>query len=260
MMSCQTLIKKISLIAEEVKKHIDLEQLVEIARPLTNIYRDPFSKIRVKLRLGLAKDKAFNFYYADNLSLLKKAGVELVPFSPLKDEKLPNVDALYFGGGYPEEFVAQLAANVAMKNEIMAFSQAQKPIYAECGGLMYLGKTLREENKKYSMVGIFNGESQMTPRLKKFGYCVAYPKQDCLLGNKGQKIIGHEFHHSTFTPPDKHLTSVLNMQKIRDNKIVDTWDGGYQVRRTFASYLHVHFYQNQQLFIQFLRNLGAEMQ
>lgn len=252
--------KKISLIAEEVKKHIDLEQLVEIARPLTNIYRDPFSKIRVKLRLGLAKDKAFNFYYADNLSLLKKAGVELVPFSPLKDEKLPNVDALYFGGGYPEEFAAQLAANVAMKNEIMAFSQAQKPIYAECGGLMYLGKTLREENKKYSMVGIFNGESQMTPRLKKFGYCVAYPKQDCLLGNKGQKIIGHEFHHSTFTPLDKHLTSVLNMQKIRDNKIVDTWDGGYQVRRTFASYLHVHFYQNQQLFIQFLRNLGAEVQ
>ena len=73
-------------------------------------------------------------------------------------------------------------------------------------------------------------------------------------------MIGHEFHHSTCTPPDKHITSVLNMQKIRDNKIVDTWDGGYQVRRTFASYLHVHFYQNQQLFIQFLRNLGAEMQ
>lgn len=251
---------KIAKIAADVKQHVDLAKLVSLAKEVTETNQDPFDIPHVKLRLGIAQDEAFNFYYADNLKLLQKAGVELVPFSPLKDRHLPPVDALYIGGGYPEEFAAQLAANDSLKGEIRAFSQANKAIYAECGGLMYLGKYLRTDQHRYPMVGIFNGESAMTPRLRKFGYCVAIPKQDTLIGNCGQRIVGHEFHHSTFTPSDERLTPVLTMQKIRDHQLVDSWDGGYQTRRTFASYLHVHFYQDQQLFTQFLQKLGADQQ
>lgn len=252
--------KKIDETAAEVKAHVDLDKLVELAKEVTFKQPDPFKIPPVKLRLGIAEDEAFNFYYADNLKLLKRSGVTLIPFSPLNDRHLPEADALYFGGGYPEEFAEQLAANTSLKNEVMKFSQAGKPIYAECGGLMYLGKYLRASQHKYPMVGIFNGESVMTPRLKRFGYCVASPQYDTLIGDKGQKIVGHEFHHSTFTPMDDSLQPVLKMQKIRDHKIVSTWTGGYQLRRTFASYLHVHFYQDQQLFISFLQRLGADRQ
>ncbi|MBB1079415.1 cobyrinate a,c-diamide synthase [Limosilactobacillus sp. STM2_1] len=252
--------KKIALIAKEVKQHVDLQQFVKIASPVIKTVKDPFSGLQVRLKLGIAKDKAFSFYYADNLNLLEKIGVELVPFSPLVDQKLPDVDALYIGGGYPEEFASQLAANTLMKKAIQKFSQAGKPIYAECGGLMYLGKTLEEKGTSYPMVGIFDGRSQMTPQLKKFGYCVAYPQENCLLGATKQKIIGHEFHHSVFTPLNEQLKPVLKMKKIRDNEVVDTWNGGYQKQKTFASYLHVHFYQSKSLFTRFLKNLGADMQ
>lgn len=250
--------EKIALLADDVKQHVDLAQLVSLANEVTGKAPDPFTIPPVKLRLGIAQDEAFNFYYADNLKLLQKVGVELVPFSPLKDQHLPDVDALYIGGGYPEEFAAELAANDSMKAEIRHFSCADKPIYAECGGLMYLGKYLCEDQHRDPMVGIFNGESTMTPRLRKFGYCVALPQQETLLGKPGQRIVGHEFHHSTFTPADDQLAPVLTMQKIRDHQLVDSWAGGYQVRQTFASYLHVHFYQDQQLFCQLLQNLGAD--
>lgn len=252
--------RKITKIAESVKKHVDLDKLLSLAAPTPKIFADPFDIQRVNLRLGIAKDEAFNFYYADNLRLLKKAGVKLVPFSPINDQHLPKVDALYFGGGYPEEFASELAGNQSLKREIREFSLADKPIYAECGGLMYLGKVLKQGENEFPMVGIFNGVSEMTPRLKKFGYCEAYPQINCLLGNKDQKIVGHEFHHSTFKQLDQQLKPVLIMKKVRDGQVVDTWSGGYQVRKTFASYLHVHFYQDAKLFTQFLSNLGADLQ
>lgn len=252
--------RKITKIAESVKKHVDLDKLLSLAAPTPEIFADPFDIQRVTLRLGIAKDEAFNFYYADNLRLLKKTGVKLVPFSPINDQHLPKVDALYFGGGYPEEFASELAVNQSLKQEIREFSLADKPIYAECGGLMYLGKALKQGKNEFPMVGIFNGVSEMTPRLKKFGYCEAYPQINCLLGNKDQKIAGHEFHHSTFKQLDQQLKPVLIMKKVRDGQVVDIWPGGYQVRKTFASYLHVHFYQDAKLFTQFLSNLGADLQ
>lgn len=248
---------KIDLITSEVKAHVDLDRLVNLAQPVTTVGKPPFALPSVRLRLGIAKDKAFNFYYADNLNLLRKVGVTLVPFSPLSDHHLPTVDALYFGGGYPEEFAAQLAANGTLKQEIYQFSLANKPIYAECGGLMYLGQELTWHGHTYPMVGVLAGQSKMTSRLKKFGYCLAHPDRDCLIGRAGAKIVGHEFHHSTFTPLDPTLTPILTMQKIRDGQVTDTWCGGYQLRRTFASYLHVHFYQDQALFARFLTELGA---
>lgn len=252
--------QKIDLIGKEVEEHVNLKKLVSLAKEVKVKEPDPFNIAPVKLRLGIAKDKAFNFYYADNLRLLKKCGVTLVPFSPISDHCLPELDALYFGGGYPEEFAAELAANETLKADVRKFSLAGKPIYAECGGLMYLGKYLVTSKHKYKMMGLFNGESKMTPRLQRFGYCVAFPRRTTILGKLSQQIVGHEFHHSTFRALDDQLKPVLTMKKIRDHQVVSTWEGGYQVRRTFASYLHVDFYQSQDLFTQFLKALGAKRQ
>lgn len=252
--------KKIDLIGKEVKQHVDLKKVLALAKEVKKREPDPFHIPTVSLRLGIAEDKAFNFYYADNLRLLKKAGVSLVPFSPVADRHLPKLDALYFGGGYPEEFAAELAANHSLKADVKEFSLAGKSIYAECGGLMYLGKYLLTSKRRYEMVGLLDGESKMTPRLQRFGYCVAVPRRMTILGKSGQKIVGHEFHHSVFRVLDDKLKPVLTMKKIRDHRVVNSWDGGYQVRRTFASYLHVDFYQSQKLFAQFLKALGAERQ
>ncbi|WP_276753957.1 cobyrinate a,c-diamide synthase [Limosilactobacillus ingluviei] len=249
--------EKIELIAQEVAAHVDLAGLVAAARAVQQMQQLPFSLPKVQLRLGIAQDDAFNFYYADNLQLLTAVGVELVPFSPLKDQHLPQVDALYLGGGYPEEFAAELTANRAMREAVNAFAAAGGPVYAECGGLMYLGQELLVDGKRYPMTGVLAGQSVMTKRLKKFGYCLASPRVETILAPQGMQLRGHEFHHSTFTPLDKELCPTLTMTKVRDGQTVDTWTGGYQVQRTFASYLHVHFYQNPSLLGHLLKQWGA---
>lgn len=250
--------EKIEMIGDEIAQHVDLDQLVSLADENETMGESPIRLPKCRLKLGIAEDEAFNFYYSDNLRLLKELGVELVEFSPIRDQTLPNVDALYIGGGYPEEFGPQLASNHSMKDAVMAFSLANKPIYAECGGLMYLGKELETDEGTYEMVGVFNGKSKMTPRLKKFGYCIAHLNVDTVLAPAGERIVGHEFHHSVFTPYDEDQKPVMTLQKERDQEVVDTWSGGYQARQTFASYLHVHFYQSPQLVENLLTNLGAD--
>ncbi|GAY73669.1 cobyrinate a,c-diamide synthase [Lentilactobacillus kosonis] len=250
--------KKIAKIAELMSEHVDLNQLLDLAVDVETNVDDPFKEMKTSLNLGIAMDDAFNFYYDDNLRLLKQVGINLVPFSPIKDRKLPdNVDALYIGGGYPEEFAKELSENHSMRTSIKEFSDSGKSIFAECGGLMYLGSDLTTDDGTYEMVGVIAGKSEMTPRLRKFGYCVARPLQDCLIGDSGMTIRGHEFHHSNFVP-DENTSSVLQMSKEIDGETTSKWPGGYQVNNTFASYLHMHFYQNRELFAKFLQNMGAK--
>ncbi len=251
---------KIAALGKLATAHIDLNQILALAGTSVDPQApSPIVTHQVALTLGIAQDDAFNFYYQDNLEALREAGVVLKPFSPIKDKTLPaDVDALYLGGGYPEEFAAQLAANTEMKQAIRNFSLADKPIYAECGGLMYLGKQLTTENGTYEMVGILDGSSTMTPRLKRFGYCEATPAKSSLIGMAGTKLVGHEFHHSVFAA-QSGLEPILHMKKVRDGVVVDEWTGGYQVRQTFASYLHVHFYQSAAVFNGLLDRLGARV-
>lgn len=251
---------KIAALGKLATAHIDLNQILALAGTSVDPKTpSPIVTHQVALTLGIAQDDAFNFYYQDNLEALREAGVVLKPFSPIKDKTLPaDVDALYLGGGYPEEFAAQLAANTEMKQAIRNFSLADKPIYAECGGLMYLGKQLTTENGTYEMVGILDGSSTMTPRLKRFGYCEATPVKPSLIGMVGTKLVGHEFHHSVFAA-QSGLKPILHMKKVRDGAVVDEWTGGYQVRQTFASYLHVHFYQSAAVFNGLLDRLGARV-
>lgn len=255
-------LEKIALIADSIEKTVDVDQLledlddIEIQQP-----KHPFnlSKLTKKITLGIAQDPAFHFYYPDNLELLTDYGVELTYFSPMTDEKLPEADAYYFGGGYPEEFAKELSQNKSMRQSVFQAFEDNKVILAECGGLMYLGSDLQIGEDNFPMVGIFDGKSQMTSRLKRFGYCYGKLKEDSLLGKKGDKIYGHEFHHSVFETDEP---TMMVMEKNRDGEIVSSWEGGYQKNQTFASYLHLHFFQSEELihhfFNQIVKNNGEK--
>ena len=242
--------KTFSTLGQMAAEHIDLERLLAKVDLPEEQHQNPFTISNDQpLTLAYALDDAFHFYYEDNLDFLRDLQVELIPFSPLADRELPAADAYYFGGGFPEIYAEQLAANTSFLASVRQAHEAGKSIYAECGGLMYLGSQLELEDKSYQMAGIFQGKSVMTPRLKSFGYCQAETEKDSLFGPKGTKIRGHEFHHSVFETDEE---TVFKLEKTRDGQLVSSWTGGYQKGRTFASYLHVHFYQDQQLLANWL--------
>ncbi|MGT2933996.1 cobyrinate a,c-diamide synthase [Streptococcus catagoni] len=242
--------KTMTLLGDMAQEHIDLDQLLEVVERPKRPVKNPFTLWKGEsLRIAYALDQAFHFYYEDNLELLRSLGVSLLPFSPLKDQQLPEADAYYFGGGFPEVFAKQLSDNHSFRKSVLKAHKEGIPIFAECGGLMYLGKDLQIEEDCYDMVGIFEGESIMTSRLKRFGYCQAKTKTDGLFGPKGTEIRGHEFHHSVFQTKEE---PVLSMKKVRDQELVATWECGYQKGHSFASYLHIHFYQDEALLAHFL--------
>lgn len=248
----------ISLIADS------LEKTVEIDRLLSDLKEEPLNQSLLpftasptygNVKIAIAKDAAFHFYYPDNLELLEALGAEIIEFSPMMDASLPEADLYYFGGGYPEEFAVELSGNKEMLGSVLSAHKKGKHILAECGGLMYLGSSLKIADKVFPMVGIFEGESQMTSRLKRFGYCYGILKKDSLIGKSGSKIFGHEFHHSIFETSEK---AVMLMEKNRDGAIISTWEGGYQKKNTFASYLHLHFFQNENFIHQLMSKLTTQ--
>jgi cobyrinic acid a,c-diamide synthase len=191
-----------------------------------------------KVRIAIAKDAAFNFYYADNLDLLRDLGAELVEWSPLTDRQLPpDVQGLYFGGGFPEVFAEILAANRSAKVAVKAAIVAGMPTYAECGGLMYLcDRIIDFERRSYPMVGIFPTAAVMGNRLI-LGYRQLTALQNSVLFNAGDRVWGHEFHRSTLTelPP----SPIYNLQGYESNLVfaAEGWSR-YQVQ---AAYTHLHF-------------------
>ncbi len=158
----------------------------------------PHGPPHLNIRLAVARDEAFCFYYPDNLDLLAELGVELCYFSPMRDSSLPqNVDGIYLGGGYPELYAKQLTANQTLRRQVKAVAEKGLPIYAECGGLMYLTRAIRDpEGCAYEMVGLFPTEARMLKKRKALGYVEVYLTSDCLLGEKGMTLRGHEYHYS----------------------------------------------------------------
>ena len=195
---------QIDYLADVLEKTIDLEALLGIARSAPAM-QEPETAGRDKRgaapRIAVARDEAFRFYYEDNLELLEELGAELVFFSPIHDRKLPEADGLLLGGGYPELFARALADNESMKADIRRSAAAGMPILAECGGFMYLQKSMEipEENETFEMCGVLPGTCRMTDRLVRFGYLELVPKgaeagaADYLL--EGHRIRGHEFHY-----------------------------------------------------------------
>ena len=248
----ESLTEKFSDLGDEIEKYINIDRLIEISesdeiKSKFNLKNLP--KFQNK-KIAIAYDKAFNFYYKENIELLEHIGVEIVKFSPINDKSVPDTDYIYIGGGFPEIFAKELHLNESMRVSIKEAYEKNIPIYAECGGLMYLGEKLEDlDGNIHDMVGIFKGTSKMTNSLKKFGYCYGIAKEDTILSNKGEVIKGHEFHHSEFKSNEN---CAYEMIKKRGNKIVDKWDGGYSKGNTLATYLHTHFYNNLNSIIKFI--------
>lgn len=252
-------------LAQQIEETVDLDKLLTLAVYDNNVFSARLAhsensaltsaELGEGLTLALAHDEAFNFYYPDNIELIEQSGVKIKRFSPLHDTELPDCEMIYLGGGYPEVHAKQLSANHKMRQALRDAHQRGVAIYAECGGLMYLGDAITDANDdKYPMVGIISGESVMGKRLTRFGYCEATANQDTTLIAKGETVRGHEFHYSDFI--SQHPTA-FDFCKQRDGVIQKQWAGGYQIGNTFASYLHIHFAQQPYLLTRWI-NIARE--
>ncbi len=218
-------------------RSLDLDALLALARVPT--VEAPARRVApARTRIGLALDAAFHFYYPDNLDLLREAGAELVPFSPLADAALPpDLGGLYIGGGYPESHREALEANTAMRAAIRAFPGC---IYAECGGLMYLGARLASEGGDASaMCGVLPLRTRMTPRLRALGYREVTTTVDTPLGPAGICFRGHEFHYSEL----EEVPALSPVYRVAGAGAPEGWLGG----KVLGSYVHAHFGSNPQL-------------
>ncbi|AFC98840.1 cobyrinic acid a,c-diamide synthase [Methanocella conradii HZ254] len=232
---------RISKIKAIIKEHVNIDRLVEIAKAAPRLKARKQS-IFIKendagVRIGVALDEAFNFYYKDNVDLLTLKGAEVVYFSPLHDREIPDVDGLMIGGGYPEFFAGELSDNSSMRKSIAEASANGMPIYAECGGMMYLVRALEDENgKRYDMVGAMDGVASMK-HIRHIGYVAGQFEKDTPIGAKGSFFKGHEFHYSIITdiPPDAKFAYRMD----RGIGIKDGMDG-MMVNNTLGSYTHLH--------------------
>jgi cobyrinic acid a,c-diamide synthase len=234
------LIKKLTAIIED---SINIDRLLDRLAEIDIAEEKSASmthQIKASVRIGVARDNAFCFYYPDNLELMEAAGSELAFFSPINDKQLPpDLDGLYLGGGYPELAADRLAANMDLRNQIRDKSQNGMPIYAECGGFMYLCEKLLDQNaNRHSMVGCFPFRAQMHSRLKALGYREITLTEDTILGPAGQTIRGHEFHYSELTTSESGMNTVYH---LTDRIGVDQPPHGYYTNRTLGSYTHLHF-------------------
>lgn len=231
--------KKIEICANLIEETVDLDLLIDNFKEVNLEKNENFFKISGKKRIGVAFDKAFSFYYRENLEILESLG-EVIYFSPINDKEIPkDLDFLYIGGGYPEVFKEDLSKNKTMLRSIKEALEEGLPCYAECGGLMYLTR----EIEGFEMVGFFEGKSFMTNRLNNFGYAE--------VDFNGIKINCHEFHKSKTESKEK---KIYNVSKIDYKGDLKTWECGYEKKNTLAGYPHIHFFGNKEFLKYILRD------
>lgn len=234
---------------QETEATLDFSRIEQLAHSAPDWEASPTSDrsktvepIVEPIKLAVAHDPAFCFYYPENLALLQQAGGNVVYFSPLKDQKLPlGTEVLYLGGGYPEVYATLLEQNVALRNSIAQFIQQGGIVYAECGGLLYLSKSLQDfDGKVYEMVGVVPGEAVMSRTQMTLGYRELMLTKSGLLGKKGTQIRGHEFHYSHL----ENLEEVDYVGNIIDARGQDRGGDGIIVNNVVAFYTHLHFSSN----------------
>jgi len=238
---------------ELIKATVDLERILEIARSAPSLpslgkqIKNAAQKERVSI--GIAFDQAFHFYYQDNLDLLEALGARLVYFSPLKDSQLPNdLHGLYIGGGFPEVFAEELAQNTRMKESIWKFYQAGAPIYAECGGLMYLCEALVDfEGHAHEMIGLVPARTIMQRDKLSLGYVEVEVLKDNILSRKGERFRAQTFHYSVL---DGENPNPCYRAKHGEKFSYD----GYGLKNLLATYIHAHFAAAPQLAENFVQS------
>lgn len=246
----------LDMLAEAVETSIDLDRLLALTRvvppsaePVPAVVSPPSV-----VRLGVARDEAFQFYYAENFELLRQFGVETVPFSPLRDAALPeNLAGLWFGGGFPELYVEALSRNHSMLEAIRAFAASGRPVYGECGGYLYLLEALTDfDGVRRPLLGLLPGEAVMGRKLASLGYRELTSCSESLFGPAGTKLRGHEFHYSFL----KNGPSGGNLFASRDLRGVER-PAGSVCGNLCGSYIHLHFVSNPAAAEALVRRLQA---
>ena len=196
-------------------------------------------KPRHSCKIGIARDEAFSFYYPASLAELEMRGAELIEFSPLHDERLPQVDGLILGGGYPEMFASQLESNATMREDIRRAAADGMPICAECGGYMYLMRELIDfDGRAHEMCGVISSRAAMNDRLQMVGYVAAELLGDCSIGRRGERVHAHEFHFSSVIEDDPTVERLFRCTRLRTGA---KYDAGIVKGNVVGSYLHLHF-------------------
>lgn len=267
--------KVLSTLSSMVRDHIDIKGLINSLDSIDTSCKSDQKNDDLAHGQGpaiaVARDKAFCFYYQDNIDILKKFGASIIEFSPLNDDSLPQgIDGIYFGGGYPEVYARELSQKTKLLKEIKNKSIVGMPIYGECGGFMFLCNDLSgmDDALNYPMAGCFNFKVQMSKRLRSLGYREITLKKDTIIGKKGDVLRGHEFHYSSIETqkpetkkreaqnretqnlanqkPENQKNDILDVYSVTSRAGQDIPLKGYQVYNTLGSYLHVHFGSNQE--------------
>ncbi|WP_418504949.1 cobyrinate a,c-diamide synthase [Cloacibacillus evryensis] len=227
-------------IRKMIEPAVDLEALLKIAASAPSIAPEAAAAPRSekKVKIAVARDEAFSFYYPESVAVLEAAGAEIIGFSPLNDEKIPDCHGLIFGGGFPEIFAARLAANASMKESIARAAAADMPIYAECGGFMYLTREIKDfDGAAHRMCGVIPMSCKMNDSLRTVGYVTAKALSDNVVAKKGEELRGHEFHFSS-AEPDGEIPRAFLFTK---NRTGEKYPGGWADKNILGSYLHLHF-------------------
>ncbi len=238
----QGLHEKLNMLASQAERTIDIDGLLALAASAAPVYCEEVNlpKQRETVRIAVARDNAFCFYYEDSLDALREMGVELVPFSPLSNSELPqDIQGMYVGVGYPELYALRLSENAPMRASVKAALERGVPCIAECGGFMYLTESIAS----YPMVGFIPGKSFDTGKLTRFGYISLKAGHDTLLCTAGGEIRGHEFHHWDSENTGGSFTAVKASGK--------SWKCVHATETLYAGYPHFHFYSNPDFAVSF---------
>ena len=233
----RSLQNKIRKVSREISDSLDIDKIIQICKNVSDLPKAQSKKIKKPIAtVAVALDSSFNFYYHDNLEALRREGAKLKFFSPVTDKKIPKCDLIYIGGGFPEVLGQSLERNTTMRNLIKKHAEDGIPIYAECGGLMYLTKSISFGKKKYKMVGLFDAETQMTKKMT-LNYTEGKITSNCLISGPA-KFRAHEFHYS------KIGNLARDAKLVYDLKIGEGIAGkkdGLSEYNTLASYCHLYF-------------------
>jgi len=232
---------RIELLGQLVTEHVDLDRLLAVAHSAAPL-AEPEKVVCLPsrepcVRIGVLRDKAFSFYYPENLEALEAAGAQLVMVNSMEDSQLPAIDALYIGGGFPEVMAEQISANGSLLGQIKGRIEDAMPVYAECGGLMYLAKHILVDGKAYPMVGVFDCDVEMKAKPQGIGYTIQQVEPGNPFYPEGTLVRGHEFHNSQVVNLGPDLRYGFRTQ--RGKGIVPGWDG-LVYQNTLAGYHHLH--------------------
>jgi cobyrinic acid a,c-diamide synthase len=240
-----TLLSAITACQGAIERYLDLDAVLEIARSASPLHVSDQDNLLIpaaqplRVRIGVLRDRAFTFYYPENLEALEGAGAELTFIDAFSDTKLPELDALYIGGGFPEMFMDQLSANAALRASIREAVESDLPVYAECGGLMYLSQRIVWGEKSAQMVGVLPVEIEMTGKPQGHGYVVAEVKKENPFFAPGTVLRGHEFHNSRLISISTENLLITTYSLLRGKGLGDSRDG-IVYRNVLASYTHLH--------------------